>query len=198
MTARTVRRTARTTRTVRTTGLVAVAAAAALSLAAVSAHAATSAATGGAHRAAVSATAAKKPAPERTQKLPDGSTAEIYKLGEQSYRAKIVSRGSVLATLDTNGHDAGLDANDMFIVLTLGGELHAWMGGGHQGPGTFKVAGGWTVKVTKFGELRYRAQIIGHDGVAATIETKDQHDVGLDANGVYIVLSNGGVLSAHE
>ncbi|MER8120147.1 hypothetical protein [Streptomyces sp. NPDC094031] len=198
MTARTVRRTARTTRTVRTTGLVAVAAAAALSLAAVSAHAATSAATGGAHRAAVSATAAKKPAPERTQKLPDGSTAEIYKLGEQSYRAKIVSRGSVLATLDTNGHDAGLDANDMFIVLTLGGELHAWMGGGHQGPGTFKVAGGWTVKVTKFGELRYRAQIIGHDGVAATIETKDQHDVGLDANAVYIVLSNGGVLSAHE
>ncbi|MCE3032720.1 hypothetical protein [Streptomyces sp. CMSTAAHL-2] len=197
MTARIVRRTTRTTRTVRTTGLVAVAAAAALSLAVVSAHAATSTA-GGAHRAAVSAVAAKKSAPERTQKLPDGSTAEIYRLGVQSYRAEIVNRGSVLATLDTNGQDAGLDANDMFIVLTLDGEVHAWMGGGHQGPGTFKVAGGWTVKVTKFGELRYRAQIIGHDGVAATIETKDRHDVGLDANGVYIVLSNGGVLSAHE
>ncbi|TXJ71109.1 hypothetical protein E2C11_34140 [Streptomyces lavendulae] len=192
MTARSVRRTARIT------GLVAVAAAAAFSLAAVSAQAATSVSVSGVHGTAVSVAAAKKPAPQRTQKLPDGSTAEIYKLGEQRYRAKIVSRGSVLATLDTNGHDAGLDANDMFIVLTLGGELHAWMGGGHQGPGTFKVAGGWTVKVTKFGELRYRAQIIGHDGVAATIETKDQHDVGLDANGVYIVLSNGGVLSAHE
>ncbi|QHC31344.1 hypothetical protein [Streptomyces sp. HF10] len=192
MTARSVRRTARLT------GLVAVAAAAAFSSAAVSAQAATSVSVTGVHGTAVSAAAAEKPAPQRTQKLPDGSTAEIYELGEQSYRLKIVNRGSVLATLDTDGHDAGLDANDMFVVLTLGGEVHAWMGGGHQGPGTFKVAGGWTVKVTKFGELRYRAQIIGHDGVAATIETKDQHDVGLDANGVYIVLSNGGVLSAHE
>ncbi|WKE69725.1 hypothetical protein [Streptomyces sp. WP-1] len=192
MTARSVRRTARLT------GLVAVAAAAAFSSAAVSAQAATSVSVTGVHGTAVSAAVAEKPAPQRTQKLPDGSTAEIYELGEQSYRLKIVNRGSVLATLDTDGHDAGLDANDMFVVLTLGGEVHAWMGGGHQGPGTFKVAGGWTVKVTKFGELRYRAQIIGHDGVAATIETKDQHDVGLDANGVYIVLSNGGVLSAHE
>ncbi|OIK27688.1 hypothetical protein [Streptomyces malaysiense] len=191
MTARSVRRTARTT------GLVAVAAAAALSVAAVSAHASTSASSG-AHRTGVPVTAAGKSSPERTQKLPDGSTAEIYRLGSQDYRVKIVDKGSVLATLDTNGHDAGLDANDMFIVLTLGGEVHAWMGGGHQGPGTFKVAGGWTVKVAKLGELRYRARIIGHDGVAATIETKDQHDVGLDANGVYIVLSAGGVLSAHE
>ncbi|MFH8338413.1 hypothetical protein [Streptomyces sp. AM6-12] len=188
MTARSVRRTARTT------GLVAVAAAAVLSLTAVSAHAATF---HGAHRTTVAAATAKKPSPERTQKLPDGSTARIYRLGEQRYRAEIVNGGSVLATLETNGHDAGLDANDMFIVLTLGGEVHAWMGGGHQGPGTFRLAGGWTAKVTRLGELRYRAQIIGHDGVAATIETKDRHDAGLDANGVYIVLSNGGVISAH-
>ncbi|MFI9047015.1 hypothetical protein [Streptomyces sp. NPDC053427] len=41
--------------------------------------------------------------------------------------------------------------------------------GRHQGPGTFKLAGGWTAEVTKIGELRYRAQIIGHDGVAAML-----------------------------
>ncbi|WP_411140199.1 hypothetical protein [Streptomyces sp. x-80] len=135
--------------------------------------------------------------PVRTQPLVDGSKAEIYQLGDQHYRAKIVSHGSVLATLETNQHDDGLDANDMFVVLTLGGQVHSWMGGGQTGPGTFKLAGGWTAKVTKIGELRFRAQILGNEGaVYATLET-NQHDVGLDANGVYIVLSNGGVISAH-
>ncbi|MGW2027161.1 hypothetical protein [Streptomyces decoyicus] len=142
--------------------------------------------------------AGKAASPVRTQRLADGvSKAEIYKLGEQHYRAKIVARGSVLATLETKKGDAGLDANDMFITLTLDGQVHSWMGGGHQGPGTFKLAGGWTAKVTKAGELRYRAQIIGHDGVAATLET-NQQDTGVNANGVYIVLSAGGVISAHQ
>ncbi|GES29360.1 hypothetical protein AB0G60_07845 [Streptomyces angustmyceticus] len=133
----------------------------------------------------------------RTQRLADGiSTAEISKLGDQHYRAKIVARGSVLATMETNKGDAGLDANDMFVTLTLDGQVHSWMGGGHQGPGTFKLAGGWTAKVTKTGDARYRAQIIGHDGVAATLEA-NQQDTGVDANGIYIVLSAGGVISAH-
>ncbi|MEU9117321.1 hypothetical protein AB0D04_37650 [Streptomyces sp. NPDC048483] len=137
--------------------------------------------------------------PVRTQALVDGSTAKIYDLGSQRYRAKIVSHGSVVATMETTGQDAdaGLDANGMFVVLTMGGEAHSWMGGEHQGPGTFKLAGGWKAKVTKVGELRYRAQIIGYEGVAATLETKG-HDVGVDANGAYIVLSNGGVISAHK
>ncbi|MFI9357731.1 hypothetical protein [Streptomyces lydicus] len=149
---------------------------------------------GGTHAANAGRTAS----PVRTQRLADGiSKAEIYKLGDQHYRTKIVARDSVLATMEAKGRDAGLDANDMFVTLTLDGQVHSWMGGGHQGPGTFKLAGGWTAKVTKLGELRYRAQIIGHDGVAATLET-NQHDVGLDANGIYIVLSNGGVISAHE
>ncbi|WP_372509118.1 hypothetical protein [Streptomyces kronopolitis] len=128
--------------------------------------------------------------------LAGGWQAKVTKLGEQHYRAKIVARGEVRATLETNGHDDGLDANDMFVTLTLDGQVHSWMGGGHQGPGTFTLAGGWQAKVTKLGELRYRAQIIGHDGVAATLETH-QHDVGLDANGIYIVLSSGGIISAH-
>ncbi|WP_411122580.1 hypothetical protein [Streptomyces sp. x-19] len=154
----------------------------------------------GEHSGGTRASTAKSASPVRTQTLVDGSTAKIYDLGGQRYRAEIVSRGAVLATLQTTGEeiDAGLDANDMFVVLTMGGEVHSWMGGGQQGPGTFHLAGGWTAKVTKIGELRYRAQIIGHDGsVDATLETKG-HDVGLDANGVSIVLSAGGVLSAHE
>ncbi|POX42350.1 hypothetical protein C3486_04880 [Streptomyces sp. Ru73] len=141
---------------------------------------------------------AKTGTPVRTETLADGSKAKIYRLGEQHYLAKIVNDGAVLAELETKGHDAGLDANDMFVVLTLGGEVHSWMGGGHQGPGTFKLAGGWTAKVTKAGDLRYRAQILGRDGAVYGTMQANEHDAGLDANGVYIVLSAGGVISAHE
>ncbi|MFF1696728.1 hypothetical protein ACFVXC_24475 [Streptomyces sp. NPDC058257] len=134
----------------------------------------------------------------RTQKLVDGSTAKIYKLGGQHYRADIVSDGQVVGGLEANGEDTGVDANGMFVVLTLDGKVHSWMGGEHQGPGTFKVAGGWTVKVTKVGELHYRAEILGNEGaVEGTLEA-DQQDDGAVANGVYIVLSAGGEISAHE
>ncbi|WP_344602358.1 hypothetical protein [Streptomyces glaucus] len=151
-----------------------------------------------AYRTTAPAAAAKAASPVRTQTLADGSTAKIYELGAQHYRAEIVHNGQVLATLETGEHDAGLDANDMFVVLTLGGQVHSWMGGGHTGPGTFELVGGWTAKVTKIGDLRYRAQIIGNEGaVYGTLEA-NQHDAGLDANGVYIVLSAGGVISAHE
>ncbi|AEM81048.1 hypothetical protein [Streptomyces violaceusniger] len=132
------------------------------------------------------------------QTLVDGSTAKIDKLGTQRYRLKIINDGAVLATLETNQRDAGLDANGMYVVLTLGGEVHSWMGGEHNGPGTFKLAGGWTAKVTKVGDAHFRADIIGNEGsVDGTLEANG-HDAGLDANGVYIVLSAGGVISAHQ
>ncbi|WP_030258198.1 hypothetical protein [Streptomyces violens] len=143
------------------------------------------------------AATAKTKSPVRTVTLVDGSKAEVYRLGDSHYRAKIVNDGSVLATMETGEHDAGLDANDMFVVLTLGGEVHSWMGGGHQGPGTFKLAGGWRAKVTKVGELRYRAEILGNEGAVYGTMEANQHDTGLDANGVYIVLTAGGVISAH-
>ncbi|MDQ0776505.1 hypothetical protein QF026_004971 [Streptomyces aurantiacus] len=155
-------------------------------------------ATTGTGTKAKNGTAAKAGAPDSTQTLVDGSKAQIYKLGDQHYRADIVSRGSVLGTLETNGHDDGVDANDMFVVLTLGGEVHSWMGGGNTGPGTFELAGGWTAKVKKVGEAHYTAQILGNEGdVEATMDA-NQHDAGLDANGIYIVLTFGGEISAHE
>ncbi|MFE6159331.1 hypothetical protein ACFQ7F_10530 [Streptomyces sp. NPDC056486] len=218
----TTRRAHRARRTVRSAALVAVAAAAAFSLTACgggddgaagaekkdSASAAHSNGDGGAANDAKAGTgkagsdvvsdSAKAASPDRTQKLADGSTAKIYKLGEQNYRADIVSDGEVVGDLKANGGDAGLDANGMYVVLTLDGKVQSWMGGEHQGPGTFKVAGGWTVKVTKVGDLHYRADVIGNEGaVEGTLEA-NQHDDGAVANGVYIVLSAGGVVSAHE
>ncbi len=133
----------------------------------------------------------------RSQSLVDGSTAEVQAVGNQNYSAKIVNKGSVLATLETHDTDAGLDGNGMFVVLSMDGTVHSWMGGEHQGPGTFQLAGGWTAKVTKVGELHYRAQVLGNDNaVMGTLEA-DQHDAGAVANGVYIVLSTGGEISSH-
>ncbi|WP_262700057.1 MULTISPECIES: hypothetical protein [Streptomyces] len=134
--------------------------------------------------------------PDRTETLADGSTGEIYELGDQEYRLKIVNDGDVLATFETNGQDAGLDANGMYVVLTRGGEVKSWMGGEHKAPGTFELEG-WTAKVTKVGESHYRAEIIGNGDVMGTMEANG-HDAGLNANGVYIVLSTRGVISAHE
>ncbi|MGY0460032.1 hypothetical protein ACW14Y_07185 [Kitasatospora sp. cg17-2] len=140
---------------------------------------------------------AKPKSPARSYPLVDGSTAEVQPVGNQNWTARIVSRGSVLATLETKDTDAGLDANDMFVVLSLDGTVHSWMGGAHQGPGTFKLAGGWTAKVTKVGELHYRAQILGLDNAVNGTLDADQHDTGAVANGVYIVLTAGGRISAH-
>ncbi|ASQ96673.1 hypothetical protein [Streptomyces sp. 11-1-2] len=140
----------------------------------------------------------KAPSSTGGQKLADGSTAKIDKLGTQHYRLKIINDGAVLATLEANQRDAGLDANGMYVVFTQSGEVHSWMGGEHSGPGTYKLAGGWTAKVTKVGDAHFRADIIGNEGsVDGTLEA-NQHDDGMDANGVYIVLSAGGVISAHE
>ncbi|AZS86337.1 hypothetical protein ELQ87_20285 [Streptomyces griseoviridis] len=136
-------------------------------------------------------------APIRTVTLVDGSKAEVYRVGTQRYQAKIVNNGDLLATLDTKKGDDGLDANGMYVVLTMGGEVRSWMGGEHQGPGTFTLAGGWKAKVTKVGELHYRAQIIGREGAVEATMDANQHDTGLDANAVYIVLSAGGVISSH-
>ncbi|TSB18460.1 hypothetical protein [Streptomyces benahoarensis] len=138
-------------------------------------------------------------APDNTVTLEDGSTAEIYDLGNQNYRAKIVNGGDVLATLETKDTDAGADLNGMYVVLTLGGEVHSWMGGEQTGPGTFTLEGGWKAKVTKLGELHYRAEILGEDGsVNATVEADENDAAGLDANGIYIVLTAGGQISSHE
>lgn len=140
----------------------------------------------------------KAPSSAGDQTLADGSTAKIDKLGTQHYRLKIINDGAVLATLEANQRDAGLDANGMYVVLTLGGEVHSWMGGEHSGPGTYKLEGGWTAKVTKVGDAHFRADIIGNEGsVDGTLEA-NQHDAGMVANGVYIVLSAGGVISAHQ
>ncbi|MFE9452016.1 hypothetical protein [Streptomyces sp. NPDC006739] len=139
----------------------------------------------------------KTASPVRTQTLPDGSKARIYKLGAQHYLLKIVHRGEVLGTIEANHKTAGLDANDMFIVLTQDGRVQSWMGGGHEGPGTFELLGGWTAKVTKVSEGHYRARILGDaGGVSATLDA-NEHDAGVEVDRVYIVLSAGGVISAH-
>ncbi|MFF9482217.1 hypothetical protein [Streptomyces sp. NPDC014733] len=137
-------------------------------------------------------------APDKTVTLVDGSKAEVYDLGNQNFRARIVHDGEVLTTLETKDSDAAADLNGMYVLLTMGGDVHSWEGGAQTGPGTFTLAGGWQAKVTKVGELHFRAEIIGHEGsVDATLEANEHAD-GVDANGISIVLTAGGEISAHE
>ncbi|WP_380283965.1 hypothetical protein [Kitasatospora purpeofusca] len=148
-------------------------------------------------RTTAPATTAKAKGPVHTFPLVDGSTAEVQETGNQNHVARIVHNGAVLATLETKDADAGMDGNGMFVVLSVDGQVHSWMGGEHQGPGTFKLAGGWTAKVTKVGELRYRAEIRGLDNAVMDTLEANQQDTGAVANGVCIVLSAGGEISSH-
>ncbi|OIJ89783.1 hypothetical protein [Streptomyces colonosanans] len=144
---------------------------------------------------ASSAAAAEAAALVRTQKLVDGSTAKIYKLGPQHYRMQIVYRGQVYATLEANKRDTGVNGNGMFVVLTFDGEVHSWIGGGHQGPGAFRLPDGSTAKVTKLGPHHYKAQIIYRGSVYATLEANER-DTGVNGNGMFIVLTADGEISA--
>ncbi|MFE6702916.1 hypothetical protein [Streptomyces sp. NPDC057718] len=137
-----------------------------------------------------------KDTPDRTQKLPDGSTANIYETGDQAYRAEIVSRGSVLATLTADGKIDGVNANDMSVVLDVDGTVHAWLGGGQQGPGSFKLKGGWKADVTKKGNAHYQARI--HGGVNSDTITAKEEDAAAYANGIYILLSSSGIITSYE
>ncbi|MEU5836326.1 hypothetical protein ABZ820_22030 [Streptomyces diacarni] len=196
--------TRRIRRTVRSATLVAVAAAAAFS---VTACQSSDNDASGSHKAGTSAQSqaqhesasltSKSASAARTQTLVDGSKAKISKVGGQHYRAEIVSDGAVIATLDADGRDAGMDGNGMFVTLTAGGQISSWTDAGQQGPGTFSLEGGWRAKVTEEGEGHFRAEIIGQDGVMGTMDANGR-DAGLDANGVSIVLTTGGLISSHE
>ncbi|MFF9765186.1 hypothetical protein ACF1GT_00880 [Streptomyces sp. NPDC014636] len=139
----------RTARPARSTGLVAVAAAAAFSLAACQSgdkHAAgqekkdsvstshptgdggapsNSRTTAGKSRTGAQSASLKAAAPVPKEPLADGSTAEIYALGAQHYRAKIVHQGQVLGTMEANQHDDGGVANGVYIVLSTAGVISA-------------------------------------------------------------------------
>lgn len=131
----------------------------------------------------------------RTQKLVDGSTAVITKRAAHHYVARIVHGGYVYATLEANQRDAAVKGNGMFVVLTFDGEMHSWVGGGMQGPGTFSLPGGSTAEVTKVGDHHYIARIIHRGYVYATLEA-NKRDAGVNGNGLFLVLTFDGELSA--
>lgn len=197
----TTRRTHRARRTVRFGGLVALAAAAAFSFTAFQSGdndaSASQETKGSVSTYSASSSDGDSKAKSTTETLVDGSTAKITKLGELQYRAQIINDGSVVATVEADKRDAGLDANGMYVVLGMDGKIHSWTGGEQKVPGTVELEGGWTAEVTKLGEQQYRAEILGADGsVMGTIEA-DGKDAGLNANDVYIVLSARGVISSH-
>ncbi len=133
--------------------------------------------------------------PVRTTPLVDGSTARITELGFKDYKLEIVYQGVVTATLEANQHDAGVDANDMFVVLTFDGQVASWIGGGTEGPGSFPLPDGSTARITELGFKDYKLEIVYQGVVTATIEA-NQHDAGVDANDMFVVLTFDGGFSA--
>ncbi|MFE6165162.1 hypothetical protein ACFQ7F_40325 [Streptomyces sp. NPDC056486] len=65
----------------------------------------------------------------RTAKLADGSTAKIYKLGQNHYQADIYAKGVKLDTLDANGKSATGQNNGLHVVLNPDGTIKSWVGG---------------------------------------------------------------------
>ncbi|MFF4156796.1 hypothetical protein [Streptomyces sp. NPDC001678] len=59
--------------------------------------------------------------------LPDGSTAEVTKVGDHHYTLNVVYDGYVTARLDADNRNAAVNANSMFIVLTPGGTFSSFI-----------------------------------------------------------------------
>ncbi|GHC35243.1 hypothetical protein [Streptomyces cinnamoneus] len=177
---------------VRRRTVVRAAATAALAAALLAAPAANAVAAG---PAKASSTAA---APEvRTQKLADGaSTARITKVGDHHYTLEILYQGHVLAKIEADQHDAGVNANGMFVVLTFDGKAVSWLGGMQHGEGSLPLPDGSTAKVTKVSRGHWTLQIVDRWGdVRATLDA-DRKDAAVNANGMYIVLTWDGAFSA--
>ena len=133
--------------------------------------------------------------PVRTETLVDGSTARIYELGFKHYKLEIVYRGYVVATIEANQHDAGVDANDMFVVLTFDGTVTSWIGGSVLGPGSFPLPDGSTAVITRATQDHATLNIVHRGSVTATLDA-NQHDDAVNANGMYVVLTFDGQFSA--
>ncbi|MGW7412034.1 hypothetical protein [Streptomyces sp. NPDC054863] len=72
----------------------------------------------------------KTPQPSfvRSVKLVDGSTAKIYKTGENSYKAVVTANGAEVGTLvSTDGKPAKGELNGMFVVLNPDGNVVSWI-----------------------------------------------------------------------
>ncbi|MBT2487393.1 hypothetical protein J7E96_02315 [Streptomyces sp. ISL-96] len=146
---------------------------------------------------AVSAvSAAKSAAPIRSQKLVDGSTARIYKLGAHHYRMDNISRdGHLLGTLEAKNADAGGQHNGMFVVLTRDGEVVSWTGRARYGAGTFPLPDGSTAKVAKVAAGHFTLKIVHQGRVLGTLVANNRA-AAVNANGMYIVLTPDGTHSA--
>ncbi|MBT2523995.1 hypothetical protein J7E91_00755 [Streptomyces sp. ISL-99] len=146
--------------------------------------------------AAEAAARAKAATPVRVQKLVDGSTARIFKLGARHYRMDNVSRdGYLVGTLVARNADAGGQHNGMFVVLTADGDVVSWVGREHYGAGSFALPDGSTAKVAKVAAGHFTLKIVHQGRVMATL-VANQRDAAVNANGMYIVLNPDGTHSA--
>jgi len=88
----------------------------------------------------------------RTETLPDGSTAKIYKLGPAWYRADGFKNGTEpIGSVEANGRPAAGNNNGLFLVLVEDGRTVSWIGNNTYKTelGLYRLADGTVVELGK-------------------------------------------------
>ncbi|MGW4750037.1 hypothetical protein ACWEPR_35110 [Streptomyces sp. NPDC004290] len=97
----------------------------------------------------------------RTQLLPNGAKAKIFKVGELHYRAELTKEDQRVGTLEADGHPVAGNDDGTFLVLFESGLTSTWQGNylPTARPGTYELANGTRVELAvKLG--RYTLQTV--------------------------------------
>ncbi|MFG2643163.1 hypothetical protein ACGFYP_19610 [Streptomyces sp. NPDC048370] len=97
----------------------------------------------------------------RTETLPGGTIAKIYKLGAVHHRAELFFEGNPVGVLDANSRPVAGNDNGTFFVLFEDGRTLSWVGNYLPGakPGVYKLADGTVLELAKK-DGRYGLQVI--------------------------------------
>ncbi|MCT4357800.1 hypothetical protein M5362_32355 [Streptomyces sp. Je 1-79] len=98
----------------------------------------------------------------RTETLPGGTIAKIYKVGVTHHRAELFFEGNPVGVIDANGRPAAGNDNGTFFVLYGDGRTLSWVGNYLSGADlwTYELADGTLLELGMAQDGRYGLQLI--------------------------------------
>ncbi|MFJ5828556.1 hypothetical protein [Streptomyces sp. NPDC093089] len=134
----------------------------------------------------------------RTEKLPNGAQAKIFKVGDSHHRAELYKEGQRVGTVDADHRSEAGNDNGTFFVLHADGTTKSWFGNYLPGakPGVYKLVDGTTLEITKK-DGRYGIQQLrwGTHGTGFTYLTGPRGVFGF--NNATVVLEYDGGFAAY-
>ncbi|CAM5404064.1 hypothetical protein STANM337S_02105 [Streptomyces tanashiensis] len=133
----------------------------------------------------------------RTQILPNGAKAKIFKVGEGHYRAELTKEGQRVGTLEADGHPVAGNDDGTFLVLFETGLTSTWQGNYVPAarPGTYELANGTRVELAvKLG--RYTLQTV-ENGETRVLTTLNGTRKVVQYGKAVIVVEPGGGFAAY-